>query len=723
MTDTTDKKQPKLSPMHMLMAGRFIFILSIVIVLTCCIVAYMYDTTVTHRKDWVEMGDSTLARRTPLLPVRGEILASDGSILATNLRYYNVRIDLKASRFKIIEFDSLIPELSGSLAKLFTFRDSAGWVKHLRAGISVPKKDRSSGWSIAKKVTLEQANACRNLPFFNLSKNSAYTGLVIEGETVRSYPFGEMARLSIGRVGQTKECNEVRGRSGLECALDTLLFGKVGSSSLRLGTRGVYRGIDTPAVDGCDVTTTIDITTQDILEHELGEMLLECNADWGASMIMEVQTGDIKAISNLERDSNSTRPRYIPALNRIVQRFEPGSVMKVMTMAVALRYGYANLNQSYPIGRSYSYLGRKPITDTHSPATLTVRQFMTYSSNIGMCKLSMPQYTNNPNLFRERLATMGFFDRLGTGIAREIPPFFPMLQNNTGGLLNLSRMVFGYSTEIPPLYTCAFYNAVANDGKFVRPRLVKGLRTPDGRDSVIPTSYVREDPILTPTQAAQLRDMMHSVVWEEGGTARAVRNSIVDIAGKTGTAKVLTTKPKNWPENVPFRATYRDGHNRVTFCGFFPYENPRYTMIVVISDPQPKRGAAVTCGTVVKNVALKLYARGMLDENPQFQPEPQAGTESRPLVHTSLDRTRSNELLNSLHTNNARSFQLPARNYPAGQVPDVKGVNFREALNILEAAGYAVDFTGAGYVETQNPPAGTSASAGTKVHLTLKNLD
>ena len=183
--------------------------------------------------------------------------------------------------------------------------------------------------------------------------------------------------------------------------------------------------------------------------------------------------------------------------------------MKVMTMAVALEKGFAKpISRTYPIGHSFPYLGKRSISDTHSPATLPVSRFIEYSSNIGMVKMTMPHYESDPNRFREDLAELGFFDRFNTGIARERPPYFPKVKNNLGGRLDLSRMVFGYCTMIPPLYTCAFYNAVANDGRFVRPRLVKGLRTPDGRDSVIPVSYVRER-MMSPENAAILRQIVN----------------------------------------------------------------------------------------------------------------------------------------------------------------------------------------------------------------------
>ena len=402
--------------------------------------------------------------------------------------------------------------------------------------------------------------------------------------------------------------------------------------------------------------------------------------------------------------------------------------MKVMTMAVALEKGFAKpISRQYPIGRSYAFLGKRPISDTHSPASLPVSRFIEYSSNIGMVKLTMPHYDNDPSQFKRDLAELGFFDRLHTGIAREIPPRIPNVKNNAGGKLDLSRQVFGYCTEIPPLYTCAFYNAVANDGRFVRPRLVKGLRSPDGHDSVIPVTYVRER-MMSSENAAILREMMRGVVWEQGGTAKSLRNDVVEIAGKTGTCKIaLEDKRPRYDKNgkkldlPPFRGGYLEGHYRVTFCGFFPYEHPKYTCIVLISDPKvPYRGPAVSSGTVLKNVALKLNARGMLADDPQMTATGSAPHDV-PTVYSSFNRERNSTLHADLRLGATRAIRHPEAASGAGRVPDVKGVSLREALSTLEGAGYSVRFEGVGYVYAQNPEAGTEAGPGTRVHLALRH--
>ncbi|MDE5632261.1 MAG: hypothetical protein K2I54_05565, partial [Muribaculaceae bacterium] len=391
--------------------GRFGIIFAITVVIAICISIMLVRTTVVNAGAWNAMGASTLRDSTVITPNRGEILAADGSILATNLYYFNVMVDFRATRFDITGFHDSIPQLAGALARLIPGkRDSLAWKKKLEKAIEPPKSSRTRNFVIVKGVPEETVNKIKKLPFFRSSKNANKTGLKVDKVMKRSYPFGQMARMSIGRVGQTDTDPEVHGRSGLERALDTLLYGVPGLARKKLFTRGARYDVEIPATDGYDVTTTIDITMQDILESELGEMLLLAKADWGTAIIMEVATGDIKAMSNLERDSTSRTPRYIEALNRAVEAYEPGSVMKVMTMAVALEKGFAKpVSRSYPIGRSFAYLGRRPISDTHSPGSLPVDRFIEYSSNIGMVKMSMPHYEGHPNRFRADLAEMGFF--------------------------------------------------------------------------------------------------------------------------------------------------------------------------------------------------------------------------------------------------------------------------------------------------------------------------
>ncbi len=716
--------------MHIL--GRLGCISLIILLVAAAIVFMAVNNTIINASQWNAKGTRHLDDTVLIKPLRGDILAEDGSILATNLNYFNLRIDFKAKRFMIREYTAALDSLADSLAHYFPRRTRDGWYEYLKAPLKKARKERSSSYMLLKEIPDADVRRVKKFPYFKRSDNANKTGLVRERVLKRKYPYGDMASLSIGRVGEVGY-REVRGISGLERALDSLLYGKPGKAKKVLFTDRVANWTIEKPKNGYTVTTTIDITMQDILEYELGNMLLTTGAEWGTALVMEVATGDIKAISNLERDTIPGSKRYIEAMNRAVLAYEPGSVVKTISMIVALNDGFAfPLERQFylePKGVGFRYCGGRPINDTHSPSSLPVSRFLEYSSNIGMAKLMTSHFESDPNAFRERLRDLGFFDRFNTGIARERRPYFPTVANNKGGRIALSRMVFGYSTMIPPLYTCAMYNAVANDGKFVRPRLVKALRSPNGIDSVIPVTYVR-DSILSRKNARLLREMLHEVVWGEGGTAKALRNNIVDIAGKTGTCRILaeakhvakaakkdsTSKSK---QTIPIKVGgYLDNHYRLAFCGFFPYENPKYTAFVMISDPSPAyKSAARTSGQVLLNLALKLYSRGMLGNSTKLEEE--TAVDSKPILYASNNKKRHNLLAKGLKMPGGTVF-TPPRQVEAGTVPDVRGLGIREATVTIEKAGYNVKFEGLGYVASQSPEPGTRAAAGTKVSVILR---
>ena len=445
----------------------------------------------------------------------------------------------------------------------------------------------------------------------------------------------------------------------------------------------------------------------------------------GTVVLMEVATGDIKAISNLEKSDNGT---YIESMNHAVLGFEPGSVMKTISMVIALEDGFTRDPETeyYNIpGGGYRFGGGSPIRDTHSPPSLPVSRFLEYSSNIGMTMLVAPHYKDNPNGFRERIAQMGLLDKLGTGIAEETPPYFPKLDIRSGGLTSLGRQTYGYASRISPLYVCAFYNAIANNGDFVRPRLVSKLQK-NGVDSVIPVTYVRRN-ICSHRHAAQVREMLHKVIYGQGGTAKALKDPVIDIAGKTGTSKIARElsqedleKYKKNPKDPTIKHVkgYEDGAYRYSFCGFFPYAEPKYTCMVMVSRPgnHVVRNAGVISGGILLNIARRMHSRGMLGDTPDYHTgEPTTS----PVLYATTDATRDGDLKAMLGSSHTHRLSTPRRTHE-NTIPDVSGLGLREAIVVIEKAGYNIDFKGDGTVIAQTPPAGTPAKPGTKVSLTMQ---
>ena len=570
-------------------------------------------------------------------------------------------------------------------------------VNNLRAEVRLLRRKLNS-WPLLRRVEYSSVRRLKTFPFFNID-NAAKTGLIVEPVVVRTKPYGDLACQSIGIVYiDDKRNNESHGFSGLEGALDSLLYGIPGKSKKVPLTRHITNWTDTAAVPGFDVLTTIDIDIQDIVETELMRMLDTCDADWGSAVLMEVATGDIKAISNLRKKGD----HYEEGINYAVRCYEPGSVVKPISMLIALEDGLVrNLDEHIPTGGSWAYTGRYPIRDSHAHASVAVRDVICYSSNIATAKIILRGYESNPGAFTERLRSIGFLDPLGVGIRGESAPDF----KTDPSRLDLSRMAYGYTTGIPPLHTLSVYNAIANDGKYVRPRLYTRLMRPDTIID-IPVSYIR-DSICSRRNAAILREMIHDVVWKDGGTGRLVRSNVVNIAGKTGTCYMI-------PEGS---RTYDPSMKRLAFCGFFPYDKPKYSCIVLTANPRRYfRGAASTSGTVLKGIALKLHARGMLDNSGDIHADTHPGTV--PTLYATSGSNPYSELAGDLRLSSARRGQTPGTT-PPGTAPSVTGLSLREAVNSLEDAGYNVVVHGNGYVSSQSPAPGDTIPDGTTFTLTL----
>lgn len=659
----------------------------------------LFSTTVIHADDWNAKAMREMQRVDTILPERGEILSDDGSILATNLRYYTVRIDFRAERFMESRYQVALDSIADSLALHFPRRNRDEWFTYLQKPLNTDASKRPRSFPIINNISYADLQKLKTFPFFCIP-NPNRNGMTVESVLKRKNPYGDMARRSIGGVGQTRECKEIHGISGLEKALDSLLYGVPGIAKKIPLTKNIVNWTDIPPTPGYSIRTTIDINLQDIVENELNRVLDSCSADWGCAILMEVSTGDIKAISNLERNADGTD--YIEALNYAVVGFEPGSVVKPISMMIALEDGLVdNLEEVIPIGASWAYAGGRPITDSHYNGSLRVREVIEQSSNIGMARIITRGYDKNPKGFVERLRSIGFLEPMNTGIAGERVPYF----NPEPGRVDLSRMCYGYASQIPPIYTLSIYNAIANNGKYVRPRLVSSLVTEDF-DSVIPVSYIR-DRICSEENARKMQYMLKQVVWGAHGTGRSLKSDKVALAGKTGTCYSVDPKTRQ----------YNTARKRLAFCGFFPADNPKYSCMVLTFYPKRNMfGAASTSGQVMRNIALKMYSRGMLDNASNYAEG--GGGNPRAMLYGSNNPERHKAIREAAGISQEVHPAAP-RKMPKGTIPSVKGLGAREAVVALENAGFNVAVNGSGYVRAQNPAEGSMAAQGTRVILTL----
>ena len=667
-------------------------------------VAYKaFDNSVLSSAKWNEKAMSELSKVVVIKPERGNILANNGQILATNLCYYNIRIDFRCERFLEGRYLLAVDSIADSLALHFPIRDAKGWKERLMGPMKLDKSKRPRSFKLLGNLSYSQYQLLKTFPFFKI-RNPNKNGLIKEAIMRRVNPYGAMARRSIGGVGIDSITGEVHGISGLERALDTLLYGKPGIAKKVPLTKDIVNWTDVPPTPGYNIKTTIDIKMQDIVENELNNILTDCDADWGVAVLMEVKTGNIKAISNLEKSPSGTE--YIEGMNRAVLGYEPGSVVKTLSMMIALDDGIIkDVNQTITTGHAFAYAGGRPITDSHATASMPAHEVIERSSNIGMAKIITSKYGENPGAFYTRLKNLGFLDPMNTGIAGERPPRIDSVPNNRGGRIALSRMCYGYTTEIPPIYTLSIYNAIANNGVYVRPRLVEQLLT-ETTDSMLPIEYMGNGTACTPKTAELMRSMLTDVVWGEHGTGKMLRDKKVRIAGKTGTCYMI--------EN----GSYNTSKKRLAFCGFFPAENPLYSCVVLTCHPRQNRfGAASTSGTVLKNIALKMYSRGMLDNSSDYHADAPESIVP-PTLYASADK-KIEHLRNVYEIPHVKHY-VNHHKTSDGHIPSVIGYSLRDAINMLENMGVDVTFSGSGYVVAQSRAPGSSITPGSKVHLTLK---
>ncbi len=690
---------------------RYALIVVAIMLITIRIVYLLVDNTVISAHHWNKLAEKELSRTDTVEPLRGEILAADGSVLATNMILYTPSLDLRHPKFNEDSYRACVPALADSLALHFPRHSAKEWTKYLLSPLKRPDSLRSRDFAIVRDISYFDTELIKTFPFprrkAKAPRKGSIIGLKINSRPVRVRPYGAMARRSIGAVGVTESIKRIHGKYGLEKALDSLLYGKPGITKRVPLTSAIVRWNDVPPVNGYSVRTTIDIKMQDIVENELNKMLEFCDADWGTAVLLEVATGDIKAIANLELNPGKGE-RYIESLNRAVLGFEPGSVVKALSMLIALEDGIVtNTNEVIPLGHEWHYYGKKPIKDSHYNASLTVNEILEQSSNIGTAKIITRRFGPKPSNFRERVRQIGFLEPMNSGIAGEAVPMFPKLKDDDLGRQMLSRESYGYCTEISPLYTASLYNAIANDGVYVRPRLVKGL-VGNGTDTIFPVTNIR-DRICSVQNARTLRKMLSAVVWGKHGTARHfLQSPLVRIIGKTGTANINRQG-----------IGYTHGVNRLAFCGIFPEEKPKYTCMVLISYPKRNAmGAASNSGMVVRKVAEALYSRGMLDYDDSFTKGDRNNT-PYPTLHAAADPGRNDRVQNSLALGPKKVVMASPAKTPDGSVPSVLGLGLRDAIKVLETKGYEVSIIGMGCVTGQVPAPGARARHGDKIYLTL----
>ena len=692
-----------------------------------------FDTAFVERDKWMKVAESQKRPNRLIYPSRGNIYSSDGKLMATSVPCFYLYIDFNADCYthptkKWNSLDTLlkskhngIDSLSFYLSRKLKDRTPVGYKNYLLNGL----KKKSRQFPVCDgKVSYSDLKEIKKFPFFRLGrfKSGFYTREMVE----RQKPFGTLASRTIGdtfrdidpKTGLTK------GKNGLELQYDTLLHGVAGLNSVRRLGGGWTNVVEVDPVEGMDIRTTIDINIQDIAEKSLLDMLKKIDAASGTAVVMEVATGEVKAITNMGRIREGV---YGEDTNHAVaDETEPGSTFKVASIMVALEDGVCQPGDTVDVGNGiYMYKGAR-MTDHNNHkggyGRISVEQAIWYSSNIGVAKTILKGYSDNPTKFVEGLYRIG----MNADLRLEIPGAGrakirrPDDTTRYWSKTTLPWMSFGYETQVPPINTLAFFNAIANDGKMVRPMFTKEILH-NGKTVQSFSTEVINSSICSDHTLALIKDMLLGVV--EKGTGKAVHSDIVRIAGKTGTAQIATG------------GVYRTSGHQVSFCGYFPADHPKYSCIVVIRRPRigyPSGGTM--SGGVVRAIAEKIYASHMSFDVRDMERDSMAvmvprvkGGDLR-AVEDVLDELDIKADTDSLETkwvvasaeqeeNKVKLSDLTIRE---GLVPRVVGMGAKDAVFLLEQAGLRVSLSGVGRVVSQSIQPGQRVSKGQTVLLTLK---
>ena len=683
-----------------------------------------FDTAFVEKEKWEKVAESQKRPNRLILPGRGNIYSSDGKLMATSVPRYYTYIDFRADGFSVDTFLSSkvngVDSLSVYLSRKFKNRTPAGYKAHLLRGL----KSKSHKYPVYEgRASYTDLKEMKKYPFLRLSryKSGFYTKEMVQ----RQKPFGTLASRTIGDIyGEIEAGGMTKGKNGLELQYDSLLRGEAGLSSVRRVGGGWTNVVEVEPVDGMDIRTTIDINIQDITEKSLVDMLKKIDAESGTAVVMEVATGEIKAITNMGRIREGA---YAETKNHAVaDEIEPGSTFKVASMMVALEDGICQPGDTVDVGKGiYMYKGAR-MTDHNMNkggyGRISAEQAIWYSSNIGVAKIIMKGYEKNPTKYVEGLYKLGLTIPLnleipGAGRAKiRMPNDTTLYWSKT----TLPWMSFGYETQIPPIYTLTFFNAIANGGKMVRPMFTKEIMH-NGKTVQSFSTEVLKPSICSDNTLAIIKDMLLGVV--EKGTGKAVHSDIIRIAGKTGTAQIASG------------GVYRTCGHQGAFCGYFPADEPKYSCIVVIRRPRigyPSGGTM--SGGVVKAIAEKVYASHMSFDVRDMERDslavmlPAAKNGNLDALENVLGKFDIDVDTDSLETkwvaaarrDSSEVLRLHDLTIREGLVPSVIGMGAKDAVYLLESAGLRVVLDGMGRVSAQSMGPGTRIAKGQSIRLTLK---
>ena len=665
-----------------------------------------------QRGKWADMSEKYVFKTAEVQANRGDILTSDERLLASSVPYYTIYMDTRSSGMSSDTWSSGINGLSAGLAQLFPNKSASGW----KSSISEARRKGDRYFLIERKVDYETLKKVKGLPIFREGQYKG--GMVAQAEDRRIRPGGELAARTVGYLNLGSEGNEV----GVEGAFDKDLAGKNGVAIKQRLTGGDWITVEGPnsveSRDGNDVITTLDLDLQDVATTALMNQLKKNDADHGCAVLMEVSTGNVKAIVNLGLQNDG---EYHETYNYAIgESTEPGSTFKLPSLMAAIEDGVIDTSDIVDTGNGSVKYYDRTVTDTKQHGIITVKQVFEESSNVGTSKLIYEHYKDRPKDYVNRLYAMRLNKPLGLQIKGEGEPLIRYPGDKLWSGVSLPMMSYGYEVQLTPLQVLAFYNAVANDGKMMRPLFVTAVM----RNGRIIKSYDPEviiNSIASRPTIRKAKKMMEGVV--ERGTATNLRNPNYKIAGKTGTAQIAKNK---YGYKTNAKISYQ-----ASFVGYFPAESPLYSCIVVVNSPS--NGVYfgnVVAGTVFKEISDKVYATRFFrdfkpDKKDEIKPSaPDAGNGYRADINEVLKnldvryrRTSDDDWVATRESGDTVS--LAGIKIQEGLVPDVRGMSLRDAIFLLENTGLRIKVNGKGKVLRQSPEQGVRYNEGTIVSLEM----
>lgn len=702
------------------------------------ILVFIFKIKYSEGSVWRELGrQETVKKDREIQPNRGNIYADDDRLLATSEPLYGVYVDFMSEGIRRDTLMKYATPLSQALAKKFPDRTAAQYKRVILDGWDLSRKElaeieRNKKNNSNKKVKVRsryvrivrpdinylELKELKTFPFFNQRSNRS--GLFTEERTMRLKPFGRLAGRTVGSIYKDYDAG---GTSGLELKYDSILKGVPGvKTRQRVQGRWIDVVLEEPT-DGVDVKTTLNVDMQDMAEKALYSKLTETKAESGVAIVMEVATGEIKAITNLDRVSEGVYAEGNP--NAFSYMSEPGSTFKTVSLMVALEDGIVIPEEEVFVGNGlFEYKGR--IIKDHDwrkgqdKGSVTIARGMYSSLNVVIAKMILKGYENNPQKYVQRIHDLGLTKKIewdvplkgkeGTSVIR-----FPDDKGNPWSKTTLPWMSFGYETQVPPIYMLMFYNGIANNGKMIKPFITKSFLK-DGKVEQEFETEVINPKLCSEKTLNQVKDILRGVVTD--GTGKAVNSDYFPISGKTGTAMIAA------------RGGYEGYY--VSFCGYFPSDNPKYTCFVGIRRPQGSPSGGLMPGAVFKQIAEGIYKKNLVsttvvpikDTVNSLIPVVKGGslknTEivlkgiKQPFDFTGdkFDWVKQGSYLEGISLEGNTSVKK-------GLVPDVTGMGARDAIYLLENAGLRVTLVGAGKVRQQSIPGGSTLIKGATIKIEL----